>query len=421
MQGIEGFSRKQLQVLTWWSVPEIRARYDAVLCDGAVRSGKTLCMGLSFVLWALWEHPQQEFALCGKTILALRRNLVDGLMGRLRGMGIPCRFVAARNLLEVGSGQQWIRCHLFGGRDEASADHIQGMTLAGVLFDEAALLPRSFVEQALARCSVAGAVYWFSCNPEHPNHWFYREWVCKTRERRVLYLHFTMQDNPSLSPKVRQRYERLYSGDFYRRFILGEWVAPQGLVYPMFSPQRHLRRVSEKSCTRFAVSCDYGTLNPMSMGLWGNCGGVWHRLRESYHDGRETGIRRTDEEHYAALEELVGELPVEVVIVDPSAASFLQCVRAHGRFAVLPADNRVREGIAAVGAALQRGSIAFDPSCKDTIREFSLYRWEEKSGMERPCKEDDHSMDDIRYFVMWAFGKGRTGGFSAAAVQRKNQ
>ena len=277
-------------------------------------------------------------------------------------------------------------------------------------------MPRSFVEQALARCSVEGAKFWFSCNPDHPGHWFYREWVQKAEEKGILYLHFTMEDNPGLSDQVRRRYEGLYSGGFYRRYVLGEWCAPQGLVYPMFDPVRHLRE-PDGEYRRYLISCDYGTVNPCSMGLGGERDGVWHRLAEQYLDSRRDGLTRTDEELYAALEELAGDRAIEQVVVDPSAASFLACIRRHGRFRVLPADNRVKEGIQLVSEALLAGRILFSPQCADTIREFSLYRWDEGARQDKPVKEFDHAMDDIRYFAMAAMQEGESG-FFAVSVER---
>lgn len=198
-----GYSPKQRMVLSWWRTPGVRERYDAVICDGAVRSGKTYCTALSFLLWALCRQPGQNVALCGKTILSLRRNLASPLFERLRGLGCSVQEVRSQNLARVELGSRQVQVYLFGGRDESSAALIQGMTLAGVLFDEVALMPRSFVEQALARCSAEGATFWFSCNPEHPEHWFYKEWIQKREQHRALYLHFTMEDNPSLSPECR--------------------------------------------------------------------------------------------------------------------------------------------------------------------------------------------------------------------------
>lgn len=134
-----------------------------------------------------------------------------------------------------------------------------------------------------------GATFWFSCNPEHPEHWFYKEWIQKAEERRALYLHFTMQDNPALSPQVIRRYERMYTGRFYERFVLGEWTAPEGQIYDMFSAERHVAPAGNRDWQRLVISCDYGTVNPMSMGLWGLWDGVWHRLRESWYDARAEG------------------------------------------------------------------------------------------------------------------------------------
>ena len=139
------------------------------------------------------------------------------------------------------------------------------MTLGGVLLDEVALMPRSFVEQALARCSLEGSRFWFNCNPEHPQHWFHEEWVLKAKEKNCLYLHFTMRDNPSLTPAILKRYETLYSGAFYERFVEGKWVAAQGLVYPMFGS--HLVAEPPQDCGSYYLSCDYGTVNPFSCGL----------------------------------------------------------------------------------------------------------------------------------------------------------
>ena len=301
-------------------------------------------------------------------------------------------------MIEISFGGVQNRFYLFGGKDEGSSALIQGITLAGVLFDEAALMPRSFIEQALARCSVERSKFWFNCNPENPQHWFYREWILKAEQKNALYLHFTMEDNPSLSQEIIARYEGLYSGAFYERFIRGRWVAAQGLVYPfmtggMFCP------VPKGGFSAYRVSCDYGTVNPSSFGLWGRKEGVWYRIDEYYFDSRREGSQRTDEEHYAGLETLCGARKVECVVVDPSAASFIAVIRQHGRFRVVPAENDVVDGIRRVNVALKQGSIRICQCCTDAVREFGLYRWNDDVSRDIPIKENDHAMDDIRYFV----------------------
>ena len=382
-----------------------------------MRSGKTVCMTLSFVFWAFSTFRDTSFALCGKTVTSLRRNILIPILPLLRELGFDCTEKVSRNVVLVRRGDTVNRFYLFGGKDEGSAALIQGMTLGGVLLDEVALMPRSFVEQAIARCSLQNARLWFNCNPDHPYHWFYTEWIQKAAQKNCLYLHFTMQDNPSLSEAVRKRYQMLYSGAFYERFVEGKWVAASGLVYPMFREETHVVPWQGTPCRCF-ISCDYGTVNPSSFGLWGlSEDGIWYRMREYYFDSRREGEQRTDEEHYRGLAALAADLPIEAVVVDPSAASFMECIRRHGKYRVLPAKNDVADGIRKVSSALKAGKIKICPACKDTIREFSLYRWDENCARDVPKKENDHAMDDLRYFVTTAM-ETHDGGFFSVAVER---
>lgn len=410
------FSSKQRLAIGWWTNPLYRRR-DAVICDGSVRSGKTLCMSMGFVSWAMTTYTGCYFALCGKTVTSLKRNVVEPLLGTLGAMGLTYIEKLSKNYIDIEMSGRRNRFYFFGGRDESSAALIQGVTLAGVMLDEVALMPRSFVEQALARCSVAGSKLWFNCNPDNPYHWFYREWIKKADEKNALYIHFTMEDNPSLTKAVRARYERLYSGVFYERFILGKWTAASGAVYPMFSEEKHVCRKIPQ-CDRFVISCDYGTVNPSSFGLWGKCGEVWYRIDEYYYDSRREGVSRTDEEHYSGLERLAGNRKIEYIVADPSAASFIECIRRHGVFDVIPAKNDVISGIRRVSDALRSGKIMFSEKCHDCLREFAQYCWSEKSGGDAPLKENDHAMDDVRYFVSTALAASGSDGFFAMSVSR---
>lgn len=411
------FSQKQLAVLTWWRTEHYK-NCDAVICDGAVRSGKTLCMSLSFAAWAMSEFDGGVFAICGKTVTSLRRNVIAPLLSSLRGLGFRCTEKVIGSYADISAGGRTNRFYFFGGKDEGSAALIQGITLSGVMLDEVVLMPRSFVEQALARCSVSGSKIWFSCNPSYPYHWFYREWVLKAREKNTLYLHFTMDDNPSLSEEVRQRYKRLYSGTFYDRFVLGKWVAAEGLVYPLFSAEKHIAKEMPDSFEKYVVSCDYGTVNPSSFGLWGRNNGVWYRIAEYYYSSKREGVSRTDEEHYEGLCRLIGDRQVEGVIVDPSAASFIECIRRHGRYPVTKAKNDVVSGIRRCSDALRDNRLMFGESCTDILREFSLYRWDEGHSGDVPIKENDHAMDDMRYFVTSPFFRESDSGFWAGNIKR---
>lgn len=382
-----GFSQKQLRVMTWWA-----GDYDGILCDGAIRAGKTYAMCCGFFLWSMARFQNQVFALCGKTVGSLRRNVVYNLHKWL-GRDFRITEHRAENKLTVQLGHRENVYYLFGGQDESSYMLIQGITLAGVLLDEVTLMPQSFVEQACARCSVEGSKLWFNCNPGSPEHWFYKQWVLQSQQKNILHLHFTMEDNPGLSDKVRQRYEKLYTGVFYKRYILGLWCQAEGLVYD-FDENRQISTALPQS-GRYYISVDYGTQNPFSAGLWCVSGDVAYRLREFYHNGREKGCL-TDEEYYEALEKLAGEKTVEAVVIDPSAASLITLIRRKGRFRVKKAKNKVLPGIRLVSSLLQQGKLLFSTECKDTVREFGLYRWAE--NLDEPIKENDHAMDDVRYF-----------------------
>ena len=412
-----GFSPKQKTVLTWWVPGSPWAEYEAIVCDGAVRSGKTMAMGLSFFLWAMSCFHGQRFGICGKTIASLRRNVLGEVLPRLEGMGARWSEKRTENLLILDFQGHQNRFYIFGGRDESSASLIQGITFAGILLDEAALMPRSFVEQACARCSVAGSRLWFNCNPAGPEHWFYKNWILGAAERKCLRLHFTMEDNPSLTPQIRQRYQRLYTGVFYRRYILGEWVQAEGRVYDFFTPEM-AGTPPAGPWEKWYISCDYGTVNPTSMGLWGLCRGVWYRVEEFYFDSRRQQRQMTDGEYAAALEKLAGGRKITAVVADPSAASFMEVLRREG-WNVKKADNDVLSGIRLTADKLKSGEIVICRGCEDCLREMDAYVWDLSGGnRDRVKKEHDHAMDDMRYFVATVLGEKKTG-FAACSVERR--
>ena len=389
--------------------------FDALVCDGAVRSGKTLAMGLGFFLWAMSCFSGRRFALCGKTRGGVRRNVVEELLPWLRKLGMTVLDSRTAQVLTVRFGRQENEFYLFGGKDEGSAALIQGMTLAGVFLDEVVLMPRSFVEQACARCSVEGSRLWFSCNPEGPQHWFYKEWILQADKRNCLHLHFTMQDNPSLSQTVRRRYERLYTGVFYRRFILGQWCQAEGRVYDFFDTAS-VRPAPRGVFEQWVISCDYGTVNPASFGLWGKQNGVWYRTDEFYFDSRREGRQMTDAEYAEKLRKLAGGRTIREVIVDPSAASFMEVLRRNG-WKVRKADNDVISGIRKTADALKEGRIVICERCTDCLREMDLYVWDLEAGGDRVVKKNDHAMDDMRYFVTGVLMG--SAGFAACVPERK--
>lgn len=386
-------SDKQMQILAFPFTD-----YDALIADGAIRSGKTAFMTIAFIDDAMRRYNKQRFGICGKTVDSTVKNIIAPYLGLVYAKEkYNIQWRRTDKTLIVSNGEKENVFEIFGGKDESSFALIQGRTLAGVLFDEVALQPRSFVEQACARCSVDGSKMWFNCNPDSPKHWFYEEWICHTKKHNALRLHFELDDNPALSERIKNRYKSNYTGVFYDRYIRGLWVVAEGLVY---------RNFNSHSCVvdsipdygEYYISVDYGTLNPFSAGLWCLCNGTATRIKEFYYDGREKGIQKTDEEYYEDLKALAGDKDINCIVVDPSAASFIECIRRHGEYIVQKAKNDVIDGIRTVSNMLTSGVIKIHNSCKDAIREFSLYRWDEKKSEDAVIKENDHAMDDIRYF-----------------------
>ena len=236
------FSRKQRKVLNWWCRSSPVRDCNGIIADGAIRSGKSVAMSLGFVVWAMSEFEACNFAMCGKTIGSFRRNVLFWLKLMLRSRGYSVSEQRTENLVVVRRGNIENYFYVFGGKDERSQDLIQGITLAGVFFDEVALMPESFVNQATGRCSVDGSKFWFNCNPGSPAHWFKTGWIDKRADKRLLYLHFTMDDNLSLSEAVKGRYRGMYTGVFFKRYILGEWKSADGVIYRQFAdePERFI-------------------------------------------------------------------------------------------------------------------------------------------------------------------------------------
>ena len=399
--------------MTWWLPHSPVCDKDGIIADGAIRSGKSICISLSFVIWAMENFNGCNFGMCGKTIGSFRRNVVFWLKLMLKGRGYSVRDHRADNMLFISNGKSENYFYIFGGKDERSQDLIQGITLAGCLFDEVALMPQSFVNQATARCSVEGSKYWFNCNPDGPFHWFKQEWIDKADNKNLLYLHFDMDDNLSLSEKIKERYRSQWSGVFYRRYILGEWAVAEGVIYDMFDTQKHtFSAVSEPLKNIRYVSVDYGTLNPTVFLLWEQgFSGTWYCTKEYYYSGREKSRQKTDSEYADDFISFANGLKITEAIVDPSAASFIAELRKRNVL-VRKADNDVLNGIRLVGNHLNNDVIKISSSCINTIKEFSSYVWDEKAAMhgeDKPVKENDHSMDSIRYFCKTIIKNKATG------------
>ena len=375
--------------------------YDALICDGAVRSGKTSIMTVSFFLWAMNNFNNCAFAFCGKSVGAVERNIIQPFLG-IKKEHFFVQYNRGEHVLIGRKGNRENRFYIFGGRDESSYTLIQGITLAGVMLDEVALMPRSFVEQALARCSVRGAKLWFNCNPENPQHWFRQEWILQPEKHNALHLHFLMDDNPGLDEATKERYKSMYSGLFFERYVMGRWVMSEGLIYDMFDPTANVYRDNipslPYSCQRY-IACDYGTTNPTRfLDIYDN-GEVVRVDREYDWDSRKERRQKTDQEYADDFVEFMGDVPA-TVLVDPSAASFVVALRQRGVY-VREADNDVLDGIRRVAVLLKRRELLIHERCVRLIDEMGTYLWDDKAAMrgeEKPIKQNDHSADALRYF-----------------------
>lgn len=417
-------SQKQRQVFTWWVDSSPVKDKDGIIADGAIRSGKTVSMSLSYVMWAMERHDGKNFIMAGKTISSFKRNVLQNLKLMLTSRGYRWDYHISGdlpNMLEVTRKGKTNYFFIFGGKDEGSQDLVQGITAAGAFFDEVALMPESFVNQATGRCSVEGRKFWFNCNPAGPMHWFKLNWIDKCRKKKLLYLHFTMDDNLSLSEEIKARYRGMYAGVFYLRYIKGLWKAAEGLIYTMFTDDNlytdDQRPIGLKSTAIRSIAVDYGTTNPcVFLDIWDDGQTLWVD-REYRWDSRSEEARRspnpqrTDSQYADDMAAFMGSRPEEQceIIVDPSAASFITELQGRGYY-VKPADNEVIDGIRIVSTLLVKRNIRINWNCKGLIAELQSYVWDDKAaerGEEKPIKQQDHGPDALRYHCKTKLPKWR--------------
>lgn len=399
------FTEKQKELVRVFKHGELK-RINVL--EGSVRSGKTW---ISLVIWACWIATMPEdggYLMVGKTLTALRRNCLDVLQ-QLVGTGNFAYSLGRKEARLFGR-----LVYLEGVNDARAEGKIRGLTLTGAYCDELTLFTEDFFTMLLSRLSMPGAKLIGTTNPDAPTHWLKTNWIDRAGENAepgskpidLFSMRFVIDDNTTLSPEYVEEIKKEYTGVFYDRFILGMWTRAEGLVYPNFDPQKHV--VSDiPDYGLYYISIDYGTMNPCSMGLWCFAGGKAVRIREYYYDGRKERRQLTDEDYYQALERLADNLPIDQVVVDPSAASFITTIRKHGRYSVRKARNDVLNGIRLTGTLLDAGVIQIHKSCTNIIKEFSAYSWDDKKTEDAVIKENDHAMDDMRYFCMTILRKER--------------
>lgn len=377
------FSQKQTEYL-------MNCNHRWNVKTGATRSGKTFL----------------DYFVIPKRILKCRQNGLIVLLGNTKGtlernILEPMRSIWSPELVGQISSNNTVtifgkKCYALGADKINQVSKLQGAAFEYCYGDEITTWHEDVFQMLKSRLSCPNSCFDGTCNPESPMHWFKK---FLESDADIYQQAYTIDDNPFLDPTFVENLKNEYSGTvYYDRFILGKWALASGLVYPMFKVGR-LEDVSILKKGRWFISVDYGTYNPFSAGLWCVAGEKAYRIKEFYYSGRKSLMPKTDEEYYSELEKLAGDRYIERVIIDPSASSFIETIKRHGSFRVLNANNEVVSGIRNVATALNKGMIQILPECKDSITEFGLYSWNDKSVQDEPIKENDHAMDEIRYFV----------------------
>lgn len=380
------------------SILESTARIN--LWEGAVRSSKTIC---SIVRWLEYvkSGPPGDLLMTGKTERTLKRNILDPLT----------EIVGSRHFkYNRGVGEAKLygrRVYIAGANDERSEGKIRGMTLAGAYGDELTLWPESFFKMLLSRLSVRGGMLFGTTNPDSPYHWLKVDYLDKLG-LNLRSWHFELEDNPNLDPAYIEALKREYAGLWYKRFILGLWVLAEGAVYDMWDDQIHAVDIIPERFDRCFLGVDYGTSNPTVFLLIGELKHCLYAVDEYYWDSSKTGRQKTDEEYSGDLKKFIEGRWPQSIIIDPSAASFITQLRKDGAAGIRQADNEVLEGIRNVASFLSgKRLFVYRKKCPNLLKEFASYVWDpkaQKKGEDKPIKQNDHSLDSLRYVVQTVFG-----------------
>lgn len=361
---------------------------------GAVRSGKTYTDTEYVIPYRLRSvHGKSGISLIlGVSRETIERNVLQPMRERYtdRLVGV----INSRNVAVI-CGEE---VYCLGAEKINQVAKIQGMSVKYCYGDEIAKWNPEVFYMLQSRLDKPYSCFDGSCNPEYPGHWL-KGFI--DREDIDIYLQkYTLFDNPFLPPEFVDNLCKEYEGTvYYGRYVLGEWTLAEGLIYPMYEDA--IEQPPEGDADQYVLSIDYGTQNAFSAGLWGRYGVTWYRLKEYYYSGRDTGVQKTDEEYADDLQEFLSGCPDKRIrtIIDPSAASFIALLQKRGGYRVIRADNNVADGIRETATALKRGLIKISPECTNWKKEAQGYVWDDKAGVDKPIKINDHAMDDTRYFV----------------------
>lgn len=376
---------------------------------GAVRSGKTHSSYFISIYFILKKaiHNRHPVAFIGKTFSAAERNLL-----------LPMQFLFGRsNVTWNRSTGRGIVCGkeivIFGANNKAAVEKIQGVTLSGAICDEVTLFPEEFFMMLISRLSIEGAQLFGTCNPESPFHYLKTNFIDKENELNLYHLHFELDDNLTLTDSYKNDLRTMYSGVFYKRFILGEWVIADGLIYSVFKDKNIIEGVDRNHLIEYSCGVDDGTTNPFAAVILAkysddNKTPKWAVVDELYYDSKKHGSEGlSDQQKVDKLKKFLfkyGKIPV---VVDPSAKSFRICCGQSG-VNTMAANNDVMHGIQFTLNAFDRGVLNISKRLTNTLGEIYTYAWDEKKallGIEQPIKTNDHLMDALRYVFFTLYGR----------------
>ena len=361
---------------------------------GSVRSGKSFAASLSFANHSLEQRPGDYMHLvAGRSPTQLKQEVLPHLQDHCRTLGLPSRWNGSERVLYAGGH----KFGLFAWSNEKSVDRIMGLTIGNAMVEEAVLVSLDFWRGVQSRLTFDWSRILGTTNPASPAHWLKGEIDDgRTREWR-----FTFTDNPSLKPATIRRFHNLYPRDsvHYRRFVLAQWAASQGLIYKVVPIS--LLPPRGKVVRTFA-GCDFGMTAPTSV------------VRvEVIDDGIERRYWITHSLEIAASREVsvmpsaqaerIAQFhrahPFEVVYVDPSAALKAE-LRDKLPCAVRDARSEVSPGLATVDRLFNAGKLQLrdHTDTKELRGEIAGYVWDPKK-QDQPLKEDDHHCDALRYGV----------------------
>lgn len=361
---------------------------------GAVRSGKSYC-DVAYVILARLRAVKDEPGL--NCILGVSRETIESnVLQPMREIYTSAVVgqINNRNIAMIAG----VPVYCLGAEKISQVSKLQGKSIKYCYGDEVAKWSGEVFIMLKSRLDKAYSKFDGSCNPEGKMHWLK---LFLDDELLDIYVQkYTIFDNPALPKSFVTNICHEYSGTvYYDRFILGEWVNAEGLVYPMFDETKHVTTQEFDFKPAYYVSCDYGTQNPTVFLLWHKIqDGRWLCEKEYYYSGRKEIKQKTDEEYCDDLIKFLDGIHISGIIVDPSAASFIAALRKRG-FVVIAAKNAVIDGIRFTGGLINRGLLLFRPCCKNTIQEFSVYSWDPDTEEDTVIKTDDHAMDAMRYFA----------------------